>query len=93
MGLKWSSLFIFLSASIIYYNYVFIYKLVGSVTPAILWATLAGTNSEPFHLSPFNHVLRAPQLRRYEMVLQNEVRWPDGVQKTVVTINGKQART
>ncbi|KIM91323.1 multicopper oxidase [Piloderma croceum F 1598] len=29
------------------------------------------------------------KIRRYEMVLRNDVRWPDGVEKSVITINGQ----
>jgi FtsP/CotA-like multicopper oxidase with cupredoxin domain len=90
-SLKRFSIFTFLFAAIVFYNYVFLHKLVGLTTPAILWSMLVGTNSKPFHLSPFDHVLRRPEIRRYEMVLQNEIRWPDGVEKTVITINGKPA--
>lgn len=90
-SLKSFSIFTFLFAAIVVYNYVFPHKLVGSIMPAILWSALVGTNSKPFHLSPFNHVLRRPAIRRYEMVLQNEVRWPDGVEKTVITVNGEPA--
>jgi hypothetical protein len=92
-SLKWLSLSILIFASIILYNYVFLHELLGSFSHAVFWVTDVDTYSEPFHLSPSRHVYRRPEPRRYEMVLRTEVRWPDGVQKTVITVNGKRVNS
>jgi hypothetical protein len=88
-SLKWFSLFVFIFASTITYNYVSLHKLSGSFPHVILWDMLERPHSEPFHLSPHRHVHRRPELRRYEMILATQVRWPDGVEKTVITVNGE----
>ena len=83
------ALFTFLFASIIIYNYVVLHEFFGSFPHALVWGT-SGTYTEPFHLSPFAHIHRRPEVRRYRMLLETQVRWPDGVEKTVITINGER---
>ncbi|KIK54167.1 hypothetical protein GYMLUDRAFT_48961 [Collybiopsis luxurians FD-317 M1] len=41
-----------------------------------------------FHLASSNHSFRAASTRVYNLTLAEEVLWPNGVQKTVLTING-----
>jgi hypothetical protein len=88
--LKWYTLFIFLSASLVIYNYTLLHWIPGWLSQLNFWATPVALHPEPFQLSPLLHAHRQPELLRYEMVLQTEVRWPNGVEKSVITINGKQ---
>ena len=91
-SLKWLLLFIFVFASMILYNYGVVHQL-GSFSHPIFWAISRwiSLQPDPRYLSPMMHIRRRPELRRYKMVLQTDIRWPGGVQKTVITVNGTRS--
>ncbi|KAJ3995820.1 multicopper oxidase-domain-containing protein [Lentinula boryana] len=75
------------AATLIFLLVVLLYRLNLKLrTP--LSAFLAPVETSRFQLSPSSHTLRSEAIRIYDLILEEEVLSPNGVQKTVFTMNG-----
>jgi hypothetical protein len=78
---------------LVFYNYVIFRQFWRSFSGILSLSNIIGEQdgfmANRFHLSPSDHAFRPPETRYYEMLVQHEIRWPNGVERRVITINGE----